>query len=273
MCLRDTEGRSSPGRFTLTLLRAQVLFLVVLLSAAHAGSEASPNEPAGAPSAASPAPWLQVLDRYFASSTQQQARARDTSMEVEIDARLPRMKREGSLRAVRQINPEGLISYEDVRSAGDKMVNKDVIARFLAAETEASKGIRDRRGNPQSMAISPENYRFRQKALLTRDDCQIHIIQVTPKKNRLGLFKGEIWLDAVSGLPLRESGRLVKNPSVFLKKVDFVREYEILDGLAVPVRVESRVDTRLVGMAELDIRYSNHSVALTAQSQFCPLGW
>ena len=194
-------------------------------------------------------------------------------MEVEIDARLPRMKREGSLRAVRQINHVGLISYEDVRSAGDRMVNKDVIARFLAAETEASKGIRDSRGNPQSMAISPENYRFRQKALLTRDNSQIHIIQVTPRKNRLGLFKGEIWLDAKTGLPLRESGRLVKNPSVFLKKVDFVREYEILDGLAVPIRVESRVDTRLVGMAELDIRYSNHSAALTAQSQFCPLGW
>ena len=29
-------------------------------------------------------------------------------------------------------------------------------------------------------------------------------------------------------------GSFVKNPSVFLKKVEFVREYEIHDGVAIP---------------------------------------
>ena len=65
----------------------------------------------------------------------------------------------------------------------------------------------------------------------------------------------------------------MKNPSVFLKKVDFVREYEIRDGLALPTRIESRVDTRLVGLAELDIRFSNFSPVQTAQSRISPLGW
>jgi hypothetical protein len=48
----------------------------------------------------------------------------------------------------------------------------------------------------------------------------------------VGLFKGELWVDADTFLPLRESGRFVKNPSVFLKKIEFVRDYEIKDGIA-----------------------------------------
>ncbi|MFB3779350.1 MAG: hypothetical protein ACE141_17160 [Bryobacteraceae bacterium] len=259
----------------MSLTRIPLAFLAFFLLAWTAQADSGPAvaDASEAVSAPAPAPWLQALDRYFVNNQQQQARTRGTSAEVEIDARLPRMKREGSLRAVRQISSEGLITYEASQSSGDKMVVKDVIARFLSAETEASKGIRDSRGTPQSLSIGPENYRFRQKAMLTSDGQQVHIIQLTPKKNRLGLFRGEIWLDAVTGLPLRESGRLVKNPSVFLKKVDFVREYRIVDGLAVPVRVLSRVETRLVGLAELDIRYTNHSAVLTARSEFCPLGW
>jgi hypothetical protein len=59
---------------------------------------------------------------------------------------------------------------------------------------------------------------------------------------------------------VRESGHLVKNPSVFLKRVEFVRNYEIRDGYAAPKRVESVVETRLVGKAELTIDFTNFSI-------------
>ena len=59
---------------------------------------------------------------------------------------------------------------------------------------------------------------------------------------------------------VQESGHLVKNPSIFLKKVAFVRKYEIRDGISVPLQVQSVVDTRLVGKAELTIDFSNFSI-------------
>ena len=94
-------------------------------------------------------------------------------------------------------------------------------------------------------------------ALLHRD---VHVFQVTPRQKRQGLFKGEVWIDAATFLRVRESGRLVKNPSIFLKRVEFVRNYEIQDGIAVPRRVESVVETRLVGKAELTIDFTNFSI-------------
>jgi hypothetical protein len=49
-------------------------------------------------------------------------------------------------------------------------------------------------------------------------------------------------------------------PSIFLRRIEFVREYEIREGLAVPSSIESVVDTRLVGTAELRVRFQNFSL-------------
>jgi hypothetical protein len=59
---------------------------------------------------------------------------------------------------------------------------------------------------------------------------------------------------------VQESGYWVKNPSIFLKKVAFIRKYEILDGISVPRQVASVVDTRVWGQAQLEIDFSNFSV-------------
>ena len=87
------------------------------------------------------------------------------------------------------------------------------------------------------------------------------------------MFKGEIWVDALTFQTLRESGTFVKSPSIYLSKVQFVRQYEIQDGLAIPTYVSSQIDTRVVGKAEIDIRFSGFSNVLTARSHICPLGW
>ncbi len=88
----------------------------------------------------------------------------------------------------------------------------------------------------------------------------MHVFEVTPKQKREGLFKGEVWIDAQSFLKVQESGYLVKNPSMFLKKVTFVRKYEIRDGISVPRQVQSVADVRFVGKAELTIDFSNFSI-------------
>ena len=46
---------------------------------------------------------------------------------------------------------------------------------------------------------------------------------------------------------------------MFLKKIAFVRDYEIRDGVAFPSHIQSTVDTRIVGRAELEINFSNFS--------------
>jgi hypothetical protein len=136
-------------------------------------------------------------------------------------------------------------------------VKNEVIERYLAAEQEGREN--------GSIAITRANYKFKLKGKvtqtnqLTQADQKIYVFELSPKKKKVGLFKGELWVDAATGMPVRESGELVKNPSIFLKKVAFVRDYEIQDGISVPVHIESTVDTHLIGTAELSINFSNYT--------------
>jgi hypothetical protein len=177
---------------------------------------------------------------------------RGVSMDMEIDASLPKLKKEGRFQALKLISKLGQISFMSQVFNGDNTVKKEVIARYLTEEAKQRE-----QKDVESLAITPKNYKFKYKGLANREGQMVHVLQLNPRKKRVGLFKGELWLEAQSFLPLRESGRLVKNPSIFLKKVEFTRDYEIRDGLAVPSRIHSTIHTRIVGKAELDIQFAN----------------
>ena len=202
----------------------------------------------------SPAPEA-VVDTYAAISREQGERLRGASMEVEIEASLPQLQKQGRLRALRRISRLGRITYEAIRFEGDKTVKSNIIVRYLAAEAEAQSG------DESLLAVTPANYKFKYKGHSGEGENQIYIFQLTPRKKRVGLFKGELWIDAATCLPVRESGRLVKTPSVFLKRVEFVREYYIRGGVAVPLQIASTVETRLVGRAEVTVHFRNVELA------------
>jgi hypothetical protein len=200
----------------------------------------------------------QVVDLYLDATKIQQEALRGVQMDVDIDAQLPKLKQKGRLKVLRMVSKVGQITYHKLGEfVGDPTVKNQVIERYLAAEQEGREN--------GSMAITRANYRFKlkrkftQNDQLTQTDQKIYVFDLTPKKKKLGLFKGELWVDAATGMPVRESGELVKNPSIFLKKVAFVRDYEIQDGISVPVHIESTVDTHLVGTAELSINFSNYT--------------
>ena len=177
-------------------------------------------------------------------------RLRGVQMDVDINARLPQLNKWGRMNVLRHISKVGKISFIMRSFTGDNTVKKDFIARVLDAERQSAD-------TASQYAIVPVNYRFKYKRMTTFRDRVVHIFEVEPRKKRVGLFKGELWLDAETYLPMRESGRFVKSPSIFLKKVEFVREYEIRDGMALPRHIESKADIRVLGRAEMSFDYSN----------------
>lgn len=191
-----------------------------------------------------------VLQRYLARNGETRDALRDISMEVDIEAELPMLKKQGTLRALRHISKLGKVTYEVISFIGDNMVKKDVIARYIAAETQTSSD-EDR----QQLAINENNYRFKYRGMYETNDWRLYLFEVKPRRKKAGLFNGWLWIEADSALPVRESGRFVRNPSVFLKRVEFTRDYVVQDGIAVPRQIESTIQTRLVGRANLQIRF------------------
>ena len=194
-----------------------------------------------------------IVENYRTATESQEQSFDGSSMEVEIQASLPKLKKHGRLHGLRRISKLGRITYEHLAFEGDGTIKNQVIARYLAAEVEAQTD------NAPSLAVTPTNYKFSYKSKAELDGRPAYVFNVKPRKKSVGLFKGQVWIDAATYLPVLESGYWVKSPSIFLKRVAFVRRFEIRDGKSVPRQVASTVDTRIWGPAELEIDFSNYS--------------
>ncbi len=197
-----------------------------------------------------PAVAPETIVQNYVAAQQQSPAGKGASMDMDIQASLPGMKKEGRFHALRRINPFGHISYLKASFVGDNTVKNQVVERYLQAEAEAQKD------SPDSLAVNTVNYKFQYKGTNEIDGRKIHVFQVTPKHKLKGLFKGDVWIDAATYLPVRESGNLIKRPSIFVRKVAFVRTFEIRDGVSVPLQVQSTVST-VFGSAELTVDFSN----------------
>jgi hypothetical protein len=194
-----------------------------------------------------------IVVRYLDARRTQQQALRGVQMEASIDAKLPRLEKQGKMRVLRKISSLGKISFRMLGFQGDNTIKQEVIARYLNLESDS--------GEKADISVTPENYKFHLKTTITDRGHRTYVFQLTPKRKAIGLFKGELWLDGETGMPLRESGQLVKNPSIFLKKVAFVHDYELQDGVSIPKQIESTVDTRIAGRAELHIEFTNFAKA------------
>ena len=200
------------------------------------------------------APSDAIVENYCTASQVQAQTTRGASMDVQIDASLPKLKKHGRLHALRRISPLGLIRYERAQFEGDRVVIREVISRYLTAEVDAQKE------QSAEIAVTPRNYKFKSKGMNQSDGQDVYVFEVTPRQKREKLFKGEVWIDARTFLKVRESGYLVKNPDFMVKKVNFIRRYEIQDGISVPRQEQSVADVRLFGKVELTIDFSNFSI-------------
>jgi hypothetical protein len=190
-----------------------------------------------------------VITKYLKATKNRLASAQNASMQVDITASVPNLKQQGKLRALRKISKAGRITYRVLGFQGDNTIKAQVIARYLQAEQQE-------RGN-DTLGITPANYKFKCKGEWQFEGKKAYVFALSPRKKRVGLFKGEIWLDASTYLPVYEAGRFVKRPSVFFKKVAFQRGFAIENGVAIPRYMTSTIDSRVIGKVELTISYSD----------------
>ena len=175
-------------------------------------------------------------------------------MDIDIQGAIPKLKKQGRFHALRRISPLGLISYERRRFEGDGTVKNQLILRYLTSEAEAQQE------KSPALAVTPENYRFKYKGPITVDGRAAHLFEVSPIKKREGMFRGELWIDAGTFLPLKESGALVKKISVLVRKTAFVRNFEIRDGVSLTREEEWQFDAIGFGKAALTVAFSNISM-------------
>jgi hypothetical protein len=237
--IRLTDGLSIP-------VRRAILWIALLAVFAPAAIWAEENGSAAIVNPAMP-PKL-VLARYLDGIDRNKDGIGSCAVAVDIDASLPKLAKEGRLQAIRHFLPFGRSEYQVVRIEGDRMVRQQLIARYLSAEAQAE-------AMPISaVGITEANYRIRYMGSVGFGRELTYVFRIKPRKKRVGLIEGELWLDAHTGVAVHQAGRMVKTPSIFLKQVNIVRDVETHNGLPDLRITRLDIGTRLFGRAELTIR-------------------
>jgi len=155
--------------------------------------------------------------RYLASLEQHDPFTEVGPVAVLIESSLPHLFKGSELLAIRNTGENERSQYAILGIAGDGAAVDEVTTRYFALQEELEN-------LPlSSIQISPENYKFHLRGEVKAGIGSAYVYDITPKKRRPGLFKGQIWIEAGTGLEVLISGRLEGARSIG-SSVEFVRE-------------------------------------------------
>lgn len=203
-----------------------------------------------------------ALQTYEKRAAWQAAELGSYSATTVVRAELPLTSQHGEFELERHYMAPRTLEFKAIQFTGDGFVKSNVITRLLQSEVDHVQ-----KDDPALTAITQANYKFSYKATPMIQGRMIHVYQVKPRKKRAGLFKGRIYVDAYTGSLLYATGAVVKSPSFFVKKIEFVQEYSDFGRFTFPVHIHSEATARLVGRAIVDIYHRDYQpVPVNVQS-------
>lgn len=204
-----------------------------------------------------------ALQAFRGRTVVQSAQLASYSATTIIRAQLLDSNQSAEFELERHYSAPRTLAFKALHFTGDAFVKSNVIVRLLQSEVDHVQ-----KDDPTVTAISPANYKFSYKGTRDLDSRMVHVYQVKPRQKRAGLFRGQIFLDAYSGSIVRAEGKLVKSPSLFIKKVEFAQDFVDINSFTFPVHMHSEALARVVGRAVVDIYDSDYrTVGLETAAQ------
>ena len=147
-------------------------------------------------------------------------------------------------------------TFTTTSEKGVGWIHKRVFRRLMDAEREAAALATERTGS----AIAPANY----TAQRVPDDVYrgraCYVLALTPRRADKYLMRGKVWIDKEDLAIARVDGEPLKSPSIWVVRAPFVREYQRIDELWLPLRDETHTQIRFAGEYVLRIDYSDYSI-------------
>lgn len=143
--------------------------------------------------------------------------------------------------------PAGGLNYEVTAEGGSRYVRARVLRTLLEEERRLIA-----RGDSSRVAISSDNYTFTDDGI---DENGLARVTLRPLRKERPLIRGRMFLTPGDGELVRVEGRLARNPSLWISRVDVVRSYRRINGALVPVSLESTAQLRLLGRSTLLMIY------------------
>ncbi|PSH04793.1 MAG: hypothetical protein CXZ00_05335 [Acidobacteria bacterium] len=197
-----------------------------------------------------------ALQRYIEHRQEQSSRLPSYESETSVHAELPDSAQHGDYELIAnyRADPRAL-NYVSVHFEGDRFVKSNIILRILQSEADHV-----RKKDDGSTAINEQNYKFSYAGIEQVHNRQAHVFHLKPRRKKPGLFKGQISLDASTGSMLRMEGTLVKSPSMFVRDINFVQDFEEFEGFTLPTELHSWARARFIGRTMVNIVHRSYKL-------------
>ena len=146
-------------------------------------------------------------------------------------------------------------TFTSTSGKGSGFIRNHVFLRIMKDEEHRVRANK----NPDSL-ITPENYTLKVIGEAKIGDSDCSVISAVPKRKEMDLFEGTIWVDNQDYAIVKIAGHLAKSPSFWIKRVDFVRDYQKIDGFWLLSREEAASLVRIFGKETLTVDYRDYNV-------------
>ena len=200
----------------------------------------------------------QVLRTYQERVVRQLTDLSEFADQTCIEAEVSAISQTGQFCFIRSFSAPHSLAYSPLNFVGDSFVKNNVILRFVRSDVEHAQ-------HSRSLAILEENYKFSYKGTEDLNGRLLYTFAVKPRRKSTDLFKGKILVDPHTGCIIRAVGHVSKSPSWWIKRIDFVQDYAMVDDFTLPVRTESLTQARIIGQVVVTIRHSAYEVRSSKQ--------
>lgn len=159
-------------------------------------------------------------------------------------------------RVLLRYSAPGTKEFKIVSEKGSGLIRSRVFKPLMDMEVETAS-VRNR----YDSSITPNNYTFTLLGEEDVDGSHCFVVQATPKRMDKYLFKGKIWIHAVEFAVVQIAGQPAKNPSMWIKQVNFVRRYQKIGEFWLPLKNESITRVRVFGRNTLTTDYDNYDIS------------
>ena len=196
-----------------------------------------------AESASTPAAFSPVLNRFLNRADEPLITYRGTRR---LEGRNERFNVTGWMEIATELTAEGF-HYQVIREGGSDLIRGKVFRSMLENEEQIFAS-----GDLARSAFTPINYDL---TLAPPDEPGLVKLFARPKRKDVTLIDGAVFVTDTDADLVRIEGKLAKSPSFWTRRVEVVKQYTRINGLRVPVRVDSTAQIRLAGTSTMSMTY------------------
>ena len=198
---------------------------------------------AAAESASAPATFAPVLQRFLTRADEPLVTYRGTRR---LEGRNERFNVSGWMEIAVALTAEGF-HYRVTDEGGSDLIRGRVFRSMLEDEEQIFAN-----GDAARSGFTEINYELTPAAA---DEPGLVKLFARPKRRDVTLIDGAVFVTDTDADLVRVEGQLAKNPSFWTRRVQVVKQYARVNGLRVPVRVESTAQVRLAGTSTMTMTY------------------